>query len=121
VIAHITVQEQKDKTALNTPGGDEAMKSMGGPAGLPFFAFLDSRGQLIANTLAPGKDGKPSNIGHPYEPNEVDWFMAMLEKGAPAMTADERTGIDRFLRGQKAADKEEAARKAAEKKAVEKK
>ena len=95
------VQEQKDKADLMTPGGEEMMKKLGGPAGLPYFAFLDSKGDTIVTSMAPGKNGKPSNIGHPSEPGEVDWFMSMLEKAVPKMTADERGAIEKYLRNQK--------------------
>ncbi len=95
------MDEQGAKKALNTPGASEMLPSLGGPAGLPFFAFLDSRGVLIVNSLRPDANGKPANIGHPYEPSEVDWFMAMLAKAAPAMTANERKSLEQFLRAQK--------------------
>ncbi len=42
-----------------------------------------------------------NNIGHPYEPHEVDWFMTMLSKAAPNMTAGERSTIEKYLRTQK--------------------
>ncbi len=102
---YFTVQEREEKKALDTPGGDEVMKEWGGAsAGLPFFAFLDAKANLIVNTLnanRPGKDGKGENIGHPSEPYEVDWFMTMLEKAVPAMAPGERATLERYLRNQK--------------------
>ena len=98
---HLDVQEQAEKKALNTPGADEIYTSLHG-SGLPFLAFLDDRGAPLVSSLAPGKDGKPpSNIGHPYEPEEVDWFLVMLGKAAPGMTPDETATIERWLRHQK--------------------
>jgi hypothetical protein len=77
------------------------VKRLGGPGGLPFHAFLDGQGALIVNSLAPGKNGKPgSNIGHPDKPEEVDWFMAMVAKAAPAMTKEESGVLDNYLRHQ---------------------
>lgn len=76
------------------------MKRLGGPAGLPFMAFLDDHGAMIVNSLAPGKDGKPGNIGHPSEPSEVDWFMAMVAKAAPAISRDEAAVLENYLRHQ---------------------
>ena len=31
------------------------MTRLGGPAGLPFFAFLDGQGALIVNSMRPGE------------------------------------------------------------------
>jgi thiol-disulfide isomerase/thioredoxin len=102
VTVHFTVQESADKKALENPGGDEFMKAVGGPAGLPFFAFLDSKGALIVNSLRPGEAGKsPENIGHPDKPEEVDWFMTMVNKAAPRMTREEAGTLEKYLRNQK--------------------
>jgi hypothetical protein len=96
------VEERGDKAALNTPGGVELEKLLGGSAGLPFFAFLDSHGGLIVNSIAPGQGGKKGeNIGHPMQPSEIDWFLAMLHKGAPKMTPEETAAIEKWLRAQK--------------------
>lgn len=96
------MQEDGEKKALNTPGGDELMKRLGGPAGLPFFAFLDVQGMPIVNSIRPGEGGKPGgNIGHPFEPFEVDWFLVMLRKGAPGMTPAETEPLEKWLRAQK--------------------
>lgn len=57
---------------------------------------------MIVNSNRPDKDGKAGgNIGHPFQPHEIDWFMAMLSKAAPEMTANERATIKRWLRAQK--------------------
>ena len=94
--------EQGAKKSLDTPGGDELMKRLGGPAGLPFFAFLDGQGALLVNSIRPGENGKPGgNIGHPFEPVEVDWFLKMLRKGAPGMTPEETAVLEKYLRAQK--------------------
>lgn len=99
---HFTVQEADAKKDLDTPGGEEMMKQLGGPSGLPYFAFLDADGAPIVNSLRPADaGGKGGNIGHPYEPYEVDWFMTMLGKAAPRMTAGERSAIEKWLRAQK--------------------
>jgi thioredoxin-related protein len=105
VTAHITVQEQGEKeqgekTSLNTPGGDELFNRLGGgPAGLPFFAFLDAGGALIVNTIRPGENGKQGeNIGYPVQPSEIEWFMTMLSKAAPRMTPEEAATLEKWLR-----------------------
>ncbi len=92
------MQEHGEKEKLNHPGGDSVMETVGGKgAGLPFIAFLDAKGELITNGLRPGK----GNIGHPFAPEEVDWFMQMLARAAPGMTATEKKTIDGWLRSQK--------------------
>ena len=102
VIARIDVQETKEKNDLNTPGGDDLMKRLGGPAGLPFFAFMDARGAMLVNSMRPGDNGKkPENIGHPAQPEEVDWFLVMLHKAVPQMTSEESATLERWLRNQK--------------------
>lgn len=101
VVAHLTVQEQAEKAALNHPGGEEILARVGGKsAGLPYFAFLDARGALIVNsTLPPGGKRAGSNIGHPVQPDEIDWFMAMLRKAVPALKEDEARVLRDWLIG----------------------
>jgi hypothetical protein len=102
VFARIDVQETKEKDNLNTPGGEELMKRLGGPSGLPFFAFVDAHGGMIVNSMRPGENSKkPENIGHPYQPEEVDWFLIMLHKALPQMTAEESGILEHWLRNQK--------------------
>ncbi len=97
VVAHLTVQESKGKEQLNNPGGVELMKRLGGPAGLPFFAFVNQNGEKLVNS----KDPKGANIGHPAEPQEIDWFMEMLKIAAPQMKDEERSVLENALRSQK--------------------
>lgn len=101
--ARLDVQEQKEKAALNTPGAEEVLDRVGGKdAGLPFIAFLDDKGEVIVNGIYPGDaKNKKGSIGHPIEPHEVDWFMVMLKKAAPSMTADEGKTLENYLRTQK--------------------
>ena len=102
VTVHCTVQESAPKKALETPGGDELMKAVGGPSGLPYFAFLDEKGVLIVNSMRPAEGGKTAeNIGHPDTPNEVDWFITMVGKAAPRMTREEAGTLEKYLRNQK--------------------
>ena len=78
------------------------MKRLGGPAGLPFYAFLDAKGDMIVNSLRDGNDGKkPENIGHPDKPEEVDWFLAMVHKAVPNITDEEAATLEHWLRNQK--------------------
>lgn len=51
--------------------------------GIPWFAFLDAKGAVLANSMGP-----KGNVGFPIEPEETAWFVAMLDK------ARERIGPD---------------------------
>ena len=96
------MQEAKGSKFLDTPGGIELMNRLGPADGLPFFAFLDSSGAPIVSSIMPARDGhKAGNIGHPTEPYEIDWFLIMLDKAAPRMSAAERGTIEKALRAQK--------------------
>ncbi|MDR3703582.1 MAG: hypothetical protein P4L56_28290 [Candidatus Sulfopaludibacter sp.] len=102
--ARLDVQEQDAKKDLDNPGAGEVMAKYGGEnAGLPFIAFLDETGRMLVNSLRPQGEGKDKggNIGHPVEPYEVDWFLAMVKKAAPAMSADESKVLENWLRTQK--------------------
>ena len=99
---HLTVEESAGKKALETPGGGDLLKALGGPSGLPYFAFLDAKGALIVNSMRPGQGGKSAeNIGHPDKPEEIDWFMVMVGKAAPRMTREETGTLEKWLRSQK--------------------
>lgn len=103
MIARLDVQERAEKAILNTPGGAALATQLGaqGP-GLPFFAFLDEHGGLIANSIriVPGKP-QGANIGHPMELEEVDHFLWMLKKAVPALSPADTQLIETYLRNQK--------------------
>lgn len=74
----------------------------GKDAGLPFFAFVDANGETIVNSLrAVAGKPQPQNIGHPYEPEEVDWFLTMVKRAAPGISPDESKVLEDWLRAQK--------------------
>lgn len=95
VLLELTVQESREKKALENPGADVLMKEMGaGDAGLPYYFFLDKDGKKIGDSLVmPG--GK--NIGHPANAEEIKAFVGLLEKSAPRMTSAERAQIVSYL------------------------
>ena len=93
------VQESAEKKHLENPGGEAVLGKLGGRnSGLPFFAFVDAKGELLVNSKGAANG---NNIGHPYEPSEIAWFMTMLQKAAPKMTANERKTIEDWLGNQK--------------------
>jgi thioredoxin-related protein len=99
VIAHLTIQESKDKVALENPGAQEMANSAGAKdAGVPVFIFFDSAGNRLATSMAMPDGG---NIGHPASPEEIKAFDGLLEKTAPRMSAAQRKQIADYLSKQK--------------------
>jgi thiol-disulfide isomerase/thioredoxin len=89
----LVVQENAQNKALENSGADALLQSLGGPDGLPYFAFLDAHGALIINSKHDGQ-----NIGYPAEPREIDWFLQMMKKAAPRMSDDDVKIIEKALR-----------------------
>ncbi|MBC8063376.1 MAG: thioredoxin family protein [Chlorobia bacterium] len=98
----IVVLENGEKEKLENPGGEALMESVGGKdQGIPFFYFADAKtGKMIVNSLkGPAGEitcngfSKGTNIGCPYEPDEIAFFMTILKKAAPKMTEAERAKI----------------------------
>jgi thioredoxin-related protein len=99
VITHLTIQESKDKVALENPGAQVMADAAGAKdAGIPIFIFFDAMGTRLATSMAM-PDGK--NIGHPVTPEEIVAFDGLLKKTAPRMTTAERKQISDYLAKQK--------------------
>jgi thioredoxin-related protein len=91
VIVHLTVREDAAHVADNSPGGEEMLDSLGGKdGGIPFFAFFDSKGHKLADSLAP------QNIGYPSEPKEVSHFMRII-KTTSRMSPAKQAKLQTFL------------------------
>jgi thiol-disulfide isomerase/thioredoxin len=105
IIAKVSVGEAAaGHPAWDNPGSDSLMMKYGGvtasgEAGLPFIALLDQKAKLIVNSNNP-KKGKNADAGtgFPTEPAEIDWFLSMLKKAAPAITEDETRTIQEGLK-----------------------
>ena len=94
----LVVQENAKNKALENPGADALLKQLGGPAGLPYSAFLDVQGALVVNSMRNGQ-----NTGYPGDPEEINWFMQMMKKAAPDMSQDDLKTIETALRNFKKA------------------
>jgi thiol-disulfide isomerase/thioredoxin len=92
----LTVQENEKNKALENAGAADLLKRFGGPAGLPYSAFLDAKGKLIVNSNRDGESEQ--NIGYPTAPEEIAWFMQMMKKASPAMSGDDAKVIEKALR-----------------------
>jgi thiol-disulfide isomerase/thioredoxin len=87
-----------DKRHANIPGGEKIEDSLGGKGvGYPYIVMLDPGGKLIVSSIAPASFGPAGNIGYPSAPNEVNWFMEMLKKAAPELSAQETATVRNWL------------------------
>jgi thiol-disulfide isomerase/thioredoxin len=98
VSVKLVVQENEKNKALENPGAMALMQQLGGPAGLPYYAFLDAHGAMVVNSKRDG-----ANIGYPAEPAEIDWFLQMLKKAAPAISDADLKTIETALKTPKKA------------------
>jgi hypothetical protein len=80
-----------DRMANGKELAHEIRKSDAG--GIPWIAFLDSRGATIVTG-----DGPKGNIGCPAEPYEIDHFMSMLRKVRSHLTEQELSALEQDLR-----------------------
>jgi thiol-disulfide isomerase/thioredoxin len=95
VVVNLTVQEREDKKALENAGGQQKMNAWGGEkSGLPYYVFLDAAGRKLADSNAM-PDG--SNIGFPATPQELQMFVALIDKTAPKMSKADRSTIVGYL------------------------
>ena len=99
VIEHLTIQESKDKVALENPGAQAMVDEANAKgAGVPVYIFFDKDGRRLATSLAMPDGG---NIGFPATPEEIQAFDRLLEKTAPRITAAQRKQVSDYLTSQK--------------------
>ncbi|MCW5935862.1 MAG: thioredoxin family protein [Fimbriimonadaceae bacterium] len=90
----LDVLESDDKKDLENPGGDMWLKKLNGAEeGIPYTAFLTAEGKVLVDSRRVVDDKPVGNIGYPATPEEIAWFMTMLERAAPKMTAGERATL----------------------------
>ena len=84
VIAHLVVDESKDKKALENPGSSELRtKYYGDEQGIPFWLVFDKAGKLLADSkmrAAGAGPDKGANTGCPANAEEVAYFIQVLKK-----------------------------------------
>jgi thioredoxin-related protein len=97
IITHIDVMEHDEKIAeLENPGGKELMNKFGGEkSGLPFYVFLNSKGNKIADSNVMPKN---SNIGYPGSSEEIDAFIKIVKKSAKNMGKKEISTTTEYLK-----------------------
>ena len=95
VVVSLDVSENGDKKALENPGAEKFLAEWGNKPGLPFYAFTDARGKLLASSLA---GVNMANIGYPTTPVEIAAFDGLLQKTAPKMNAQGRQSFLDYLK-----------------------
>lgn len=92
VVTWLTVLESPDKKNMENPGGEDLLAANGGKnEGIPFFYFADPKsGKTVVTSFRPatGTD-KGGNIGCPAEPFEIAYFLQMVKKAVPKVSAAE--------------------------------
>jgi hypothetical protein len=91
VVTHLQLGDD----ATSNAGAGEIHQKFKPVGGIPFHLFVKPDGTAIVDSK---ENGNGNNIGYPAEPNEIKWFMTMLERAAPKMTADERGVIEAKLK-----------------------
>jgi thiol-disulfide isomerase/thioredoxin len=66
---------------VTNPGGEELYRKYGTDRGVPAWTILDANSKVVADS-GDGQD----NVGFPYEPHEVEHYVKVVRKAAPAMT-----------------------------------
>jgi thioredoxin-related protein len=96
VVARLDILEgQAGKQDLENPGGLEIAAKLGtSKPGLPYYAFLNSKGNKLADSnVMPGGQG----IGFPATNEEIVEFRKLLQKTAPKMSDQDRDRIIGYL------------------------
>jgi thioredoxin-related protein len=75
--------------------------------GIPWYVILDSKGKALATADGPG-----GNIGYPFQPEEIDQFMALLQRHARHMDAAQLDQIKKSLADNAAQIKKASAARA---------
>lgn len=94
-----TGEHPRDTRHVNTPGAVEFENSIGGKdAGWPWIVILDPGGKPIVDSYRPNPKSKTGdNIGYPALPEEVDWFVEMLHRGAPSISRQDLASVHEWL------------------------
>lgn len=86
-----------DERHADTPGAVALRASLGavGDPGYPFIVIADQNGQPLVNSYRKGKTN--GNVGYPAAPEEIDWYIEMLKRAAPALTPGDLAATRKWL------------------------
>ena len=80
---------------LENPGSESLLSEFkGDSSGLPFIAFLNEKGKIIANSNVMPQE---QNIGYPGSKEEITAFVKLLKKTAPHMTNKQLDVIKKYF------------------------
>lgn len=85
----------KVDTDRMTGGAEMLKKYRPGSGGIPWFAFLDEKGEALATS-----DGPAGNIGCPYTDEEIDVFLDILRKVVTTISEDDLGALKALLKAQ---------------------
>ena len=98
----VLIVDESDKNKnLENPGADAFRKKLNGDGvGIPFWAVLDAKENILADSYMRTADqtaaDKGSNIGCPAQEDEVRAFIEVLKKTSKITTAQEKAVHDVF-------------------------
>jgi thiol:disulfide interchange protein len=98
VVVRIDVGERKgDPKHADTPGGAELRSALGATRepGFPFIVITGENGKPIVNSYRNGNTS--DNIGYPVLPQEIDWYIEMLKRAAPQLSAADLSATRAWL------------------------
>lgn len=84
-------------TRPSTPGAMPFRSEFGisGALELPFLVMTDADGKQIVNSELNGKKG--ADIGYPATAEDIDWYVEMLRRAAPQLSAQDLTATQKWL------------------------
>lgn len=88
VVDRVDVGERHgDPHHADTPGGAALRSALGAvkEPGFPFIVMTDASGRPLVNSYRNGNSN--DNIGYPVLPQEIDWYIEMLKRAAPELSA----------------------------------
>lgn len=91
-------ERPNDPRHADTPGGVRLRAALGAvkEPGFPFIVIAGNDGAPIVNSY---RNGKPdANIGYPASPEEIDWYIEMLKRGAPNLSAEDLAATRNWLK-----------------------
>jgi hypothetical protein len=99
IVARIDVGElTSDARHTDTPGGVQLRTALGAQPepGFPWLVITDENGKSLVNSYRNGDIS--GNVGYPAAPEEIDWYIEMLKRAAPALSADDLAAIRTWLK-----------------------
>jgi thiol:disulfide interchange protein len=98
VVVRVDVGEHEgDPHHADTPGGVKLRTALGaaGEPGFPFLVMTDEQGNPIVNSYRNGNTN--NNVGYPAAPEEIDWYIEMLKRAAPGLSAADLSATRAWL------------------------